>query len=108
MTDETEQALEWPDNIVADRHEVSSNWVIHYATDEQAKQMSQALQSRKAVDVGWRMDDVVKFAEHVQILCQPSTKPPEATIEKIWQFCAEVIKNKTGNRGTHRTHRGAG
>jgi hypothetical protein len=28
--------LPWPANIVADRHEISGKWVLHYLTDEQA------------------------------------------------------------------------
>lgn len=29
--------LPWPENIVADRHEVSGKWVLHYLTDTQAQ-----------------------------------------------------------------------
>lgn len=34
---------EWPENIVADRHEVSGSWVIWYLTDEQAAKCRDAL-----------------------------------------------------------------
>lgn len=31
-----EAATDWPDNIVADRHEITGKWVLWYLTDEQA------------------------------------------------------------------------
>lgn len=34
----------WPDNICADRHEVSKKWVLQYLTDEQAEKCKVALQ----------------------------------------------------------------
>lgn len=34
----------WPDNIVADRHEISRKWVLQYLTDEQAEKCLAALQ----------------------------------------------------------------
>lgn len=33
----------WPPNIVADRHEVTSKWVLWYLTDEQAELCKKAL-----------------------------------------------------------------
>lgn len=33
----------WPDNVVADRHEKTGKWVLHYLTDEQAAQCSAAM-----------------------------------------------------------------
>lgn len=33
----------WPENIVADRQEVSGKWVLHYLTDEQAEQCAAAM-----------------------------------------------------------------
>ena len=38
-------AAEWPDNIVAHRHEVTEYWVLWYLTDEQAEACKQALQA---------------------------------------------------------------
>lgn len=32
----TDDLIEWPNNIVADRHEVTGKWVLFYLTDEQA------------------------------------------------------------------------
>lgn len=49
MFDETAAALvnsslnDWPENVVADRHEVSGKWVIWYLTDEQAAKCHAAL-----------------------------------------------------------------
>ena len=37
------ERLNFPDNIVADRHEVSGKWVLHYLTDEQATQCAAAM-----------------------------------------------------------------
>lgn len=37
------QEREWPENIVADRHEVTKRWVLQYLTDEQAEQCFSAL-----------------------------------------------------------------
>jgi hypothetical protein len=31
------RTLDWPENIVADRHEISGKWVLHYLTDAQAQ-----------------------------------------------------------------------
>lgn len=33
----------WPNNICADRHEVTNKWVLHYLTDEQAQLCKKAL-----------------------------------------------------------------
>jgi hypothetical protein len=33
----------WPDNIAADRHEISGKWVLHYLTDDQAALCKAAL-----------------------------------------------------------------
>jgi len=38
-----EHDAEWPENIVAERHEVSGKWVLQYLTDEQAKKCQKAL-----------------------------------------------------------------
>jgi len=46
MTDE----LKWPENIAAERHEVSKKWVLHYLTDVQAMVCNQALNSRPTED----------------------------------------------------------
>lgn len=37
MKQSDEDGSEWPNNIIADRHERSGLWVLHYLTDEQAK-----------------------------------------------------------------------
>lgn len=42
---EKQNELVFPDNIVADRHEVTDKWVMWYLTDEQAKICSAALQA---------------------------------------------------------------
>lgn len=34
---------QWPENIVAERHEITEKWVIWYATDAQVKVMHEAL-----------------------------------------------------------------
>jgi hypothetical protein len=45
--DHSEDKLEmvWPDNICADRHEITGKWVLHYLTDEQADACKIALSS---------------------------------------------------------------
>lgn len=42
---EKQNELVWPDNVVADRHEVTGKWVMWYLTDEQARICSDALQA---------------------------------------------------------------
>lgn len=41
--------LLWPENIVADRHEVSGNWVLHYLNDEQAALCAKAMNTAQPV-----------------------------------------------------------
>ncbi len=39
---------DWPDNLVAERHEVSGNWVIWYLNDDQAAKCHAALSQQPA------------------------------------------------------------
>jgi hypothetical protein len=43
VTPESYRDNSWPDNIVADRHEITKKWVLYYLTDEQAKICHDAL-----------------------------------------------------------------
>lgn len=45
-------AAEWPDNIVADRHEVTGKWVLMYLTDKQADACKAALAKLQSISEG--------------------------------------------------------
>lgn len=45
MTKQEPQRIDFPENIAAERHEVSGKWTLHYLTDEQAVKCSAAMQA---------------------------------------------------------------
>lgn len=62
---EKAMALNWPENIVADRHERSFKWVLHYLTDDQAAICANALQNAAAIsEATAQRDKVIEECEN--------------------------------------------
>lgn len=68
---QVEAVAEWPNNIVADRHDTTGKWVLHYLTDEQAAKCKTALQASGADHIAGLvgalehgLEAVKKYPEH--------------------------------------------
>lgn len=54
----------WPDNVVADRHEITNKWVLHYLTDEQTKLCNRALNSQTDINVAQPETKIISEDEY--------------------------------------------
>jgi hypothetical protein len=63
MTELEKRAEGLPENIVAERHDVSGKWVFHYLNDEQAEKVIAALKAKE-----WLEDAVIVLEEGAEPL----------------------------------------
>lgn len=89
---QVEAVAEWPDNIVADRHDTTGKWVLHYLTDEQAAKCRAALQASGAEHIARLVGALIECAS---ITTDSMTKHAlKVTVDRALQALPPEIRGK--------------
>lgn len=97
MTKQESQRTNWPDNIVADRHEVSGKWVLHYLTDEQAAKCAAAMQPAPVSAEAGELTGRQLHLEYTQTLGGLMTGGFGFLLprdKEMWEYCAKRINQE--------------
>lgn len=86
---QVEAVAEWPENIVADRHETTGKWVLHYLTDEQADKCKSALQASGAEHIAGLVGALEFYADRSNYL--NDVEDYREPIEKVMDAPIEVF-----------------
>jgi hypothetical protein len=77
---------ELPDNIVADRHEITGKWVFHYLTDDQAKICKRALTNMSSEAQLQAENERLRYLVQVLIDNDPNDDAADAvTVLDVWR-----------------------